>query len=91
MKEKEFQKEKENRKKKKRRRPGQFKTAMEATKLALLVVCAFVAILPTLGAHIADFDEDWKKRAEEARKATLEAYHPNPYNVTDHLNHEVHK
>lgn len=64
---------------------------MEATKLALLVVCAFVAILPTLGAHIADFDEDWKKRAEEARKATLEAYHPNPYNVTDHLNHEVHK
>lgn len=33
----------------------------------------FAAIIPTLTAHIGDFDEVWQKRAEEAKKAALEA------------------
>lgn len=65
---------------------------MEAMKLGLLFLWAFVAIFATtLKAHIADFDELWQKRAEEARKNALEAYQPDPENVTDHFNVEVHK
>ncbi|KAI8541614.1 hypothetical protein RHMOL_Rhmol08G0075700 [Rhododendron molle] len=33
----------------------------------------FAAIIPTLTAHIGNFDEVWQKRAEEAKKAALEA------------------
>jgi hypothetical protein len=41
---------------------------MEGKKLGLLGFCALVAMFPTLRAHIADFDEVWQQRAEEARR-----------------------
>ncbi|XP_011013803.1 PREDICTED: pectate lyase-like [Populus euphratica] len=45
----------------------------------------------TLKAGIANFDEYWKKRAEEAKEASREAYEPNPEKVAKHFNDEVHK
>lgn len=67
-------------------------TAMESIKLRLLLLCAFVAMFPTImRAHIADFDEVWHERAEEARKAALKAYQPNTQEVLDHFNDHVHK
>jgi hypothetical protein len=66
--------------------------AMEGMKLGILLVfCALVAMFPTLRAHIADFDEVWQQRAEEARKDALKAYHRNPEDVTDHFNERVHE
>ncbi|KAG5535058.1 hypothetical protein RHGRI_022989 [Rhododendron griersonianum] len=62
---------------------------METTKFnwfALFIT--FAALLPTLMANIADFDEVWQKRAEEAREAALKAYVPDPSEVTDTLNRE---
>ncbi|KAI4329609.1 hypothetical protein MLD38_027977 [Melastoma candidum] len=56
-------------------------------KSVLVIVVAFVIV--TVQAHIAHFDEVWQKRAEAARKAALEAYQPNPENVTDEFNHRV--
>ncbi|XP_048502239.1 probable pectate lyase P59 [Beta vulgaris subsp. vulgaris] len=44
----------------------------------------------TLNANIAEFDEYWHKRRLEAVKYFEEAYHPEPYNVTNHFNHQVH-
>ncbi|KAJ8649368.1 hypothetical protein MRB53_002391 [Persea americana] len=43
-----------------------------------------------LRASILDFDEVWQEREIAAREATSEAYHPDPFQVTDHLNAEVH-
>ncbi|EXB63820.1 putative pectate lyase 7 [Morus notabilis] len=39
--------------------------------------------------HIAEFDDYWKSRAEEARKDALQAYSPHPHEVTDQLNYDV--
>ncbi|KAG5536696.1 hypothetical protein RHGRI_024201 [Rhododendron griersonianum] len=64
---------------------------MEAVKLrGLFLVLVFVTV-STIEAHIVDFDEVWKQRAEEAKKAARRAYHPNPLKVTDHFNKHVHK
>lgn len=43
-----------------------------------------------LRASILDFDEVWQEREIAAREAVSEAYHPDPFQVTDHLNVEVH-
>ncbi|KAI8541612.1 hypothetical protein RHMOL_Rhmol08G0075600 [Rhododendron molle] len=65
---------------------------METTKLNWFALFfTFAALLPTLMANIADFDEVWQKRAEEAREAALKAYIPDPSEVTDTLNREVHR
>ncbi|CAA7409969.1 unnamed protein product [Spirodela intermedia] len=40
-------------------------------------------------AHIADFDEEWQRRAERAREAAAAAYHPDPELVNDELNAQV--
>lgn len=52
---------------------------------------SFAIIIPTLQANIADFDDVWQKRADEAMRANLAAYHSNPMEVTDQINHHVHK
>ncbi|OVA13300.1 Pectate lyase/Amb allergen [Macleaya cordata] len=65
--------------------------AMKANLSFYFFFFSFAIIIPTLQANIGHFDEVWKKRADEAMKANLEAYHPNPLEVTDHLNHHVHK
>lgn len=55
------------------------------------LLCVFFLAFATLsGANIAEFDEHWVKREQEARRHALEAYHPEPQQVLDHLNHHVH-
>ncbi|KAK4773865.1 hypothetical protein SAY87_028884 [Trapa incisa] len=58
---------------------------------ALILFSVFFALI-IMGsmAHVAVFDEYWQKRAEEAKKTVREAYHPNPEEVTNHLNIHVH-
>ena len=64
---------------------------MSGTKLGLIFFISFVVLIPSRLANIAEFDESWQQRAEEAQKAALEAYDPNPEEVTDNLNYEVSK
>ncbi|PON95893.1 Pectate lyase [Trema orientale] len=64
---------------------------MSVTKLGLLFFISFVILIPSRLANIAEFDESWQQRAEEAQKAALEAYDPNPEEVTENLNFEVSK
>ncbi|CAN0924154.1 Probable pectate lyase P59 [Linum grandiflorum] len=53
-------------------------------------IVLIVALVPYLEAHIAHFDEYWQQRAGEASLAAQEAYHPDPFNVTEHFNTLVH-
>lgn len=65
---------------------------MSATKLSLIFLLSFVVLIPSRQANITDFDESyWNERAAESHKATLQAYEPNPEEVTDNLNYEVSK
>ncbi|XP_047951064.1 probable pectate lyase P59 [Salvia hispanica] len=59
------------------------------SRLILVIVAGW--ILPVLNANIGEWDEVWTKREHEARNRTLEAYHPNPRNVVDHLNMHVNR
>ncbi|KAF4376650.1 hypothetical protein CsatB_021650 [Cannabis sativa] len=61
------------------------------TKLGFIFLISFLVLIPTLLAHIGGYDEEWQKRAEESKKAALEAYEPNPEQVTENLNYEVNK
>ncbi|MGD7340682.1 hypothetical protein ACQCRO_27650, partial [Ralstonia pseudosolanacearum] len=55
------------------------------------IVCfLFLAFASFASAHIGEFDEYWHNRTEEAKRIALESYHPNPLEVTDHLNLNVH-
>lgn len=67
-------------------------TKMEAYKfssLLLLSFLAFAVLAPAIRAHIGEFDEVWQKRAEQAQKAALDAYHPNPEEVANQFNKNV--
>lgn len=64
---------------------------VEAMKLRRLFIIFVFVMVSTIEAHIVDFDEVWQQRAEEAKKATRQAHHPNPLNVANHLNKHVHK
>ncbi|GAB2269941.1 Probable pectate lyase P59 [Dionaea muscipula] len=57
----------------------------------LLFVFIFVSIIPIRKANIAEFDEVWQQRAQNAKKDAQEAYNPHPLNVTNHLNIHVRK
>lgn len=57
----------------------------------ILLFMSFALIIKGLRAHIAEFDEYWQNRAEAAKKATVEAYQPNPAEVTNNLNFNVDK
>ncbi|CAN0925904.1 Probable pectate lyase 7 [Linum grandiflorum] len=59
-------------------------------KFSLVVLVSVSTLVHDIGAHIVDFDEYWQQRAEEARRAALETYHPEPYNVTEHFTAMVH-
>ena len=64
---------------------------MEAVKLRTLFLVFVVLRVSTATAHIADFDEVWQKRAEEAKTAARQAYHRDPEKVINHFNKHVHK
>ncbi|GAB4839956.1 hypothetical protein Ancab_020666 [Ancistrocladus abbreviatus] len=64
---------------------------MTLIRILGLFLVSFALIIPNLNAHIAEFDEQWQKRELEARRKIQEAYRPDPYNVTNHLNHQVHE
>nr|GLL36318.1 pectate lyase-like [Ipomoea trifida] len=54
--------------------------------LALLAIAAVIPAATTS----ADADDDvWKQREAEARRGLLQAYHPNPENITSELNERV--
>ncbi|KAK4788311.1 hypothetical protein SAY86_019630 [Trapa natans] len=59
--------------------------------LVALIFVSFVLVVPAIRAHIGEMDEYWQRRAQLAEKATLKAYHPNPHEVTNELNLNVHK
>ena len=67
------------------------KKVMEAVNMRLVILIPFLVIVPAVTANIGDFDEVWQTRAEEARKAALQAYNPHPEKVTDNFNKKVHK
>ncbi|CAH2055350.1 unnamed protein product [Thlaspi arvense] len=63
---------------------------METARLFKLVcVICIASLIPTLRANVAETDEYWVNKANEARKQSLMAYHPDPYDIVDHF-HERH-
>lgn len=65
---------------------------MGALDHKLVFAFAFLAVMvPVLRANIADFDEVWQKRAEEAKKAAMDAYEPDPDKVAEDFNQRVHE
>ncbi|KAH9615802.1 hypothetical protein KSS87_007217 [Heliosperma pusillum] len=60
-------------------------------KFRLLFLFVFASSIPLLQANIGHFDDHWQKRQQAARKAATNAYNPNPHNVTNHFNNQVHK
>ncbi|KAI4339563.1 hypothetical protein MLD38_024491 [Melastoma candidum] len=64
---------------------------MDPSRLCLAFVVLSAVVLPGLGRNVTDYDEYWQRRAEEARKDALEAYHPDPEAVAAHLNSHVHE
>lgn len=59
---------------------------METLKFLLIFLAAFVVIVH---ADLPHFDEYWNVRAVEAKQNTIEAYHPDPFNVTNKFNYLV--
>lgn len=58
-------------------------------KPSLLFLFSLAVMAQMVRANIADLDEVWQERAKEAKKNALDAYHPDPEEVTQHLNHHV--
>ncbi|KAL0343916.1 UNVERIFIED_CONTAM: putative pectate lyase P59 [Sesamum angustifolium] len=63
---------------------------MNTTDICLLVLFLF-AFAGAARANIAEFDEVWQRRAEEAWNRTLESYEPAPAKIVSHLNLNVHR
>ncbi|GAB4839958.1 Probable pectate lyase P59 [Ancistrocladus abbreviatus] len=55
-----------------------------------LFLVSFAVIVPAMHAFIAEYDDYWQSREAEAKRKVQGAYHPEPYNVTNHLNYHVH-
>ncbi|KAK4367521.1 hypothetical protein RND71_011313 [Anisodus tanguticus] len=56
---------------------------MALTPLSVLsTAAAKAAVVSTVNGHIGDFDEVWRRRAQEADEWALKAYKPDPLNVT---------
>lgn len=68
-------------------------TKMHGIKCNPLIVLfiAFASILPSLRAHYAEFDEVWRRRADEAWNRTLESYEERPEKIVNNLNMHVHR
>ncbi|XP_047951238.1 probable pectate lyase P59 [Salvia hispanica] len=59
------------------------------SKLVLFIVVGW--IFPVLNANTEEWDEVWTKQRDEARNRTLEAYHPHPEMIVNHLNAHVNR
>jgi len=59
---------------------------MELSRLRLIFFFSFAALIPCLLANIAEMDEVWRRRAEEAIETTEKYYDPNPGAVASHFN-----
>ncbi|XP_031106441.1 pectate lyase-like [Ipomoea triloba] len=57
----------------------------------MFLVVFYVVLVVTVEANIGQYDEVWKKRAHDAKKAAHGAYNPNPHHVIHHINDHVHK
>ena len=62
---------------------------MELAGLRLIFLFSFATLMPCLSAHIAEVNEVWRRRAEEAMQTTEQYYDPNPVAVANHLNMKV--
>ncbi|MBA0832870.1 hypothetical protein Goarm_017227 [Gossypium armourianum] len=59
--------------------------------ILFLFSLSFVVQIPTLQAHIAEYDNYWKARKLEAIENLNKAYHPNPEEVVHHYNDQFAK
>lgn len=64
--------------------------AVSAARVSLLLMAALAITIPCLEANIGEFDEYLREKAKQARRAALEAFEPNPLNVTSEINKHVH-
>lgn len=55
------------------------------------IAFCWVVSVPAVRAHIAEFDEYWQRRAEEAKAIAQAAYVPNPHEVINDVNLIVNK
>ncbi|XP_057953943.1 pectate lyase [Malania oleifera] len=58
---------------------------------SLIFFFSLAVLVPILQADIGELDEVWQQRAEAAKQAALNAYHPNPEQVTRQFNSYVHE
>ncbi|KAM3381062.1 putative pectate lyase P59 [Capsicum galapagoense] len=64
---------------------------MGFTKHNMFLFFVLVVLVVSIEAHIREFDEVWRQRAQQAKVAARQAYNPNPKIVTNHLNSQVHR
>ncbi|KAI9075215.1 hypothetical protein K1719_042824 [Acacia pycnantha] len=62
---------------------------MSLVRMALFVIALAITV-PCLEANIGELDEYLQEKANQAHQAALEAYEPDPLNVTSELNFHVH-
>ena len=65
--------------------------APKSNSLLLLFVVMFMVVVPTIRAHIAEYDEYWKAREKEAKTVAIDAFDPSPEDVNDDFNNNVEK
>ena len=59
-------------------------------KVLMVLLLSMAVLMPTLRAGIAEYDDFLLKKAVAAEQVAHEAYNPDPMNVTNHLNLQVH-
>lgn len=57
--------------------------------LLLVVMVLVVVVLPTVRAHIAEFDEYWKEREKQAELSAINVFQTNPVEVSNEFNYKV--
>ncbi|XP_012091936.1 pectate lyase [Jatropha curcas] len=62
---------------------------MATRNLSFFLPLLFLSFAVLVHANLPQFDSYWKQRAEKAKKNTLEAYRPDPFNVTNEMNSQV--
>ncbi|KAF7802940.1 pectate lyase-like [Senna tora] len=64
--------------------------AFNNVTLLLIATFAIAITIPCVEANIGQFDDYLREKAEQARRAALEAYEHDPFNVTSEFNMHVH-